>query len=193
MCWKLQIRKWHWHQHLYYTWCIFEPIHCCARQQPTRLSSLVPIIMILVLGFSFRVPSFTSSSAGLPGRTKRYEVWIISSFASVWWNIIFNCSFHYSIWRPPCPPTQLTFELESEQLLSLWQHPGQGLNRLFKVHDCVLLRQRADGILLASPLNDHWHWHGTHGLFTQTLRDVAAVWNALEEEVFPATKKRSFT
>lgn len=33
---------------------------------PTRLSSLVPIIMILVLGFNFNEPSFISSSAGLP-------------------------------------------------------------------------------------------------------------------------------
>lgn len=65
------------------------------------------------------------------------------------------------------PP--LTFELESEQFLSLWQHPSQGLNGLFQVHYCVLFRQRADGVLLASPLNDHRHWHGTHGLLKHRL------------------------
>lgn len=48
-------------------------IYAVSTRSPTRLSSLVPIIMILVLGFSFKEPSFTSSSAGLPDGTKESE------------------------------------------------------------------------------------------------------------------------
>lgn len=73
---------------------------------------------------------------------------------------------HEEIWGPDGSWRPLTFNLESQQLLSLWQHPGQGLDGLLQVHHRVLLGQGADGVLLTSPLYDHWHRHGTHGLFT---------------------------
>lgn len=47
-------------------------------KNPTRLSSLLPIIMILVLGLSFSRPSFVPSSAGFP--VNRHHITMICIF-----------------------------------------------------------------------------------------------------------------
>lgn len=62
----------------------------------------------------------------------------------------------------------LTFDLESQEFLSLWQDPSQGLDGLFQVQHRVFLRQRTDEVFLTSPLNDNRHRHDSSVLFTHT-------------------------
>lgn len=146
--------------------------------------------MILVLGFSFRVPSFTSSSAGLPGRMKEKQ-WIFSR----WWNIIVNCLFKHSTTRYddllllPQPNSPLSLSPSSFCL--------SGSTPVKVLIDCLrsMTVSSSDSELMEYSWPPHLMITDTDMAHTGSSHkhshwDVAAVWNALEEVVFPATKKR---